>query len=64
VRTYGLTEHQQDRVWVGLRAGESIRSIAHAQGAEVQHVRRFFEQTGGIRAAARRRSPASERYRA
>ena len=56
MRTYGLTEQQQDQVWAGLRAGESIRSIAHAQGVEIQHVRRFFEQTGGVRPAARRRS--------
>ena len=56
VRTYGLTEQQQDRVWAGLRAGESIRSIAHAQGAELQHVRRFFEQTGGARPTPRNRS--------
>lgn len=56
MRTYGMSDGQLDQVWAGLRAGESIRSIAHAQGVEIQHVRRFFEQTGGVRPTPRHRS--------
>lgn len=56
MRTYGLSEQQQDQVWAGLRAGESISRIARHQRVPQQHVRRYFAQTGGVRPAARRRS--------
>jgi IS30 family transposase len=56
VRTYGLSDYQQDQVWGSLRAGESVRSIARHHQVPLQHVQRYFRQTGGIRPAPRCRS--------
>ncbi len=39
-----------------LRAGESVRSIARHHRVPLQHVQRYFRQTGGIRPAPRCRS--------
>jgi Helix-turn-helix domain len=56
MRTYGLTELQQDQVWAALRAGESVCRIARHQRVPQQHVRRYFAQTGGVRPPLRRRA--------
>lgn len=46
----------QDEVWQRWRSGESLSSIARGVGAPLQHVRRFFAQTGGVRPPAVRGS--------
>ena len=56
MRTYGLTDEQQDVVWGSLRAGESVRSIARHHRVPLQHVQRYFRQTGGVRPVPRSRS--------
>jgi hypothetical protein len=56
VRTYGLSEVQQDQVRGSLRAGESLRSIARHHRVPLQHVQRYFRQTGGVRPAPQTRS--------
>lgn len=56
MRTYGVSEQQQDQVWAALRAGESISRIARHHRLPDQHVRRFLAQTGGVRPPQRRRS--------
>ena len=56
MRTYGLSDQQQDQVWAALRAGESVSRIARHHQLPQQHVRRYLGQTGGVRPAARRRS--------
>ncbi len=56
MRTYGLSEDQQDQVWGSLRAGESVRSIARHHQVPLQHVQRYFRQTGGVRPTPRCRS--------
>ena len=56
MRTYGMSGEQQDAVWLGFRAGESINSIARAQLLPAHHVRRYLGQTGGIRPAPLGRS--------
>ncbi|MFB9706631.1 IS30 family transposase [Streptosporangium nondiastaticum] len=56
VRDYGLSPDRQDEVWQRWRSGESLSSIARGVGAPLQHVRRFFAQTGGVRPPAARRS--------
>jgi IS30 family transposase len=56
VRTYGLSDDQQDLVWSSLRAGESVRSIARHHQVPLQHVQRYFRQTGGVRPTPRSRS--------
>lgn len=58
MRTYGLSEAQQDHVWLSLRAGESARFIARHHQAPLQHAQRYFRQTGGVRPTLRSR-PAS-----
>jgi len=56
MRSYGMSDEQQDAVWVGFHAGESINSIAKAQLLPSHHVRRYLGQTGGIRPAPLGRS--------
>lgn len=56
MRTYGLSEQQQDQVWAALRAGESVCRIARHQRVPQQHVRRYFAQTGGVQPPPVRRS--------
>ena len=56
MRTYGMSEKQQDAVWLGFHAGESINSIAKGQLLPSHHVRRYLGQTGGIRPAPLGRS--------
>ncbi len=56
MRTEGLSEQQQDGVWAGFRAGESLSGVARHQGTRLQNVQRFLAQTGGIRPVAQRRS--------
>ena len=56
MRTYVLSDVQQDQVWGSLRAGESVRSIARHHRVPLQHVQRYFRQTGGVRPAPRSRS--------
>jgi hypothetical protein len=46
MRVYGLSPEQLDALWVSLRAGESLRSIARHHRVPLQHVRRYFAQTG------------------
>jgi hypothetical protein len=48
VRTYGLSEAQQDQVWAALRTGESVRSIARHQQSPLHHVQRYLSQNGGV----------------
>lgn len=40
MRTYGMSENQQDAVWLGFHAGESINSIAKGLLLPSHHVRR------------------------
>jgi hypothetical protein len=56
VRTEGLSEQQQDGVWTGFRAGESLGRLARHQGTRLHIVQRFLARTGGIRPAPVRRS--------
>ena len=56
MRTYGMSENQQDAVWLGFHAGESINSIAKGLLLPSHHVRRYLGQTGGIRPAPLGRS--------
>ena len=56
MRTEGLSEQQQDGVWAGFRAGESLSGVARHQGTRLQNVQRFLAQTGGIRPVPQRRS--------
>lgn len=49
MRTYGLSSEQLDAVWVSLRAGESLGRIARTHRVPLQHIRRYFLQTGGVR---------------
>jgi len=56
VRSEGLSEQQQDGVWAGVWAGESLSRIARHQGTRLQKVQRFLAQTGGIRPAPQHRS--------
>ena len=56
MRTYGMSEKQQDAVWLGFHAGESINSIAKGLLLPSHHVRRYLGQTGGIRPAPLGRS--------
>jgi IS30 family transposase len=51
-----MSDEQQDAVWLGFHAGESINSIARAQLLPSHHVRRYLGQTGGIRPAPLGRS--------
>ncbi len=44
-----LSLEQQDRAWAQWRTGRSVRSVAHDLGVPVQHVRRYFAATGGVR---------------
>jgi Helix-turn-helix domain len=56
MRAYGLSDEQQDEVWAALRAGESLSRIARHRRLPLQHVRRFFAQTGGVRPHPHRRA--------
>ncbi|MEU7459183.1 TIGR04222 domain-containing membrane protein [Streptosporangium roseum] len=56
VRDYGLSPDRQDEVWQRWRSGESLSSIARGVDTPLQHVRRFFAQTGGVRPVPARRS--------
>ncbi len=56
MRSEGLSEQQQDGVWAGVWAGESLSRIARHQGTRLQKVQRFLAQTGGIRPAPQHRS--------
>jgi len=51
-----MSEKQQDAVWLGFHAGESINSIAKGLLLPSHHVRRYLGQTGGIRPAPLGRS--------
>ncbi|WP_232062347.1 IS30 family transposase [Variovorax sp. PBS-H4] len=52
-----MSLEQQDRVWVEFKAGRSISAVAREVDMPMQRVRRFLQQTGGIRPPARCRSP-------
>lgn len=54
---FGMSQEQQDRVWVEFKAGRSIAAVAREVGVPGHRVRRFLQQTGGIRPLARSRSP-------
>jgi IS30 family transposase len=56
MRTYGLSKAQQDEIWAALRAGESLSWIARHHRVPLQHVRRYFAQTGGVRPGPPRRA--------
>lgn len=51
-----LSLEQQDQAWAQWRTGRSVRSVAHDLGVPVQHVRRHFAATGGVRARPTGRS--------
>ncbi|GAA1580696.1 IS30-like element ISCfr4 family transposase [Actinomadura kijaniata] len=56
MRDYGFSPERQDELWRRWRDGDSLGVIARGMGAELQHVRRFLRQTGGLRVPVRRRS--------
>ncbi|WUI03990.1 IS30 family transposase [Spirillospora sp. NBC_00431] len=56
MRDYGFSPAQQDEIWQRWRAGEAFSSIGRVLGAPMHHVRRYLEQTGGIRHRSQRRS--------
>jgi transposase, IS30 family len=64
-RSHGLSEWQQERVWVLWREGLSLRGVGRALGVRPEPVRWYVNATGGVRPVARRRSgrclSASER---
>ncbi|WP_425436260.1 IS30 family transposase [Luteimicrobium subarcticum] len=53
----GFTVEQEHVLWERWRAGDSARLIARTIGSNLDAVRRFLSATGGVRPAARRRSP-------
>ncbi|GAA2171961.1 IS30 family transposase [Actinomadura napierensis] len=57
MRDYGFSAVQQDELWRLWKEGASLGFIARSLGAELQHVRRFLGQTGGVRVSPPRRSP-------
>lgn len=56
VRDYGFSTAQQEELWGRWRSGESLGGIARSMGAQLQHVRRFLLQTGGLKSPPRCRS--------
>ncbi|MFF0526218.1 transposase [Actinomadura nitritigenes] len=56
VRDYGFSTAQQEELWGRWRSGEPLGGIARSMGAQLQHVRRFLLQTGGLRSPPRCRS--------
>ena len=56
MRDYGFSSVQQEELWRRWRSGESLGGIARGMGAQLQHVRRFLLQTGGLKSPVRCRS--------
>ena len=56
VRGFGLSEQEQERVWVLWGSGRSLSAVARAMGRHVTQVRRYVEASGGRRPACRRRA--------
>jgi IS30 family transposase len=52
-----ITDTEKTQFWDRWQQGESIHQIAHSLGRRHSSVRRVLAQTGGIRPAARHRSP-------
>jgi IS30 family transposase len=52
-----LLPADEDEIWAWLRAGHAAKPTARALGWSVSGVRGYLERCGGIRPAARRRSP-------
>src|SRR4051812_42510819 len=48
-RGYGFSAAQQEELWDRWKEGASLSAIARSLNAELQHVRRFLGQTGGLR---------------
>lgn len=51
-----MSQEQQDRVWVEFKSGRSVLSVGREVGVPGHRVRRFLQQTGGIKPAVRCRS--------
>jgi len=52
-----LSPADEDEIWARLRAGHAAKPTARALGWSTSGVRGYLERCGGIRPAARRRSP-------
>jgi IS30 family transposase len=51
-----MSETQQDEVWQGFKAGQSVLAVARELQVPGHRVRRFLQQSGGIRPVVRQRS--------
>ncbi len=56
MHSFRMSIEQQDQVWQGFKQGKSIASIGRDLDLPGHSARRFLQQFGGIRPAARRRS--------
>jgi IS30 family transposase len=56
MRRFGLSEHEQERVWELWGEGTSLRAVARRLSARPGCVRRYVASTGGVKPVARRRS--------
>jgi DNA-binding CsgD family transcriptional regulator len=48
VRSWGLSEAEQDELWARWRQGQSLRLIARQMGKRGPSIRAFVLQTGGV----------------
>jgi hypothetical protein len=48
VRSWGLSEQEQEELWARWRQGESLRLIARRMGKRGPSIRAFVLQTGGV----------------
>src|SRR4051794_19553208 len=53
-----LSAADEDEIWTRLRAGHAAKPTARVLGLSTGTVRAYLVRCGGIRPAARRRSPA------
>jgi transposase, IS30 family len=56
IRRFGLSEHEQERVWELWGEGTSLRAVARKLCARPEYVRRYVTSTGGVKPAPRMRS--------
>jgi IS30 family transposase len=56
MRRFGLSEHEQERVWELWGEGTSLRAVARKLCARPEYVRRYVTSTGGVQPAPRKRS--------
>ena len=57
MHSFGMSNEQQDLVWMEFKASKSFPVVGREVEVPAHPARQFVQQFGGIRPAARRRSP-------